>query len=180
MISIIVIIPVVTINSLNIKFFCHFSKTMFDNDIADAPNKKVMIGTGKSKKIPNNAKVGARHTTHKFSNDNIKPPDVAVKVVNFSFFNLIFRRVVIILIDRKIIINKVGINKIQIGLNNSIQKYLPSFSLTFINLLQQFFTVLKNGFFSILSSGKSHIIIKSEINTKITAIPVQIQIDIFI
>jgi len=80
----IVIISVVTINSLKGKSFCHFSRIMFESETAETPNKNAIIGTGKSKKIPNIAKAGAKQTTHKFIIDNIVALAVEEMIANSS------------------------------------------------------------------------------------------------
>src|SRR3990167_8680693 len=115
----IVIINVVTINSLKGKSFCHFSKIMFESEIAETPNKNAIIGTGNSKKIPNNAKVGAKHRVHKLTiervTERIAAPIVEDMIAVSSLLN--FNLKIENIIDKtiKIAVIKAGIINSHLG-----------------------------------------------------------------
>ena len=87
---------------------------MFDIDIAETPNRKVIIGVGNSKKMPNIEKVGAKHKTHKLIIENIAAPVVEEMIAaSFLYFNLNIENI----IERtiKIAVRKAGTIKSHLG-----------------------------------------------------------------
>ena len=92
---------------------------MFDSDIAETPNKNVIIGIGNSKKTPNNANVGVKHKVHRLIIDNVTEkivaPIVEEIIVVSSLLNFSLR--IDNIIDKiiKMVVRKAGIIKIHLG-----------------------------------------------------------------
>ena len=106
-----VIINVVTINSLKGKSLLDFSMIMFEIEIAEMPNRKAIIGIGKLRKMPNKANVGAKQTEQILIIDRIVAPAVDDTIAVSFAPNFSFRIEKIIEITIKIVISEAGIIK---------------------------------------------------------------------
>lgn len=93
---------------------------MLDIDIAETPNKNATIIFGKFRKIPNKAKVGARHTEQMLIIESVVAPIVEDNIdVSFAP-NFSFRIEKIIEITIKIVIREAGIIKSHWGGNSCV------------------------------------------------------------
>ena len=87
---------------------------IFESDIAEPPNRNAIIGSGKSRNIPNKANAGAKHKTHKLIIESMVTLAVEdIIVVSFSYFSLNIEKIIDKII--KIVVRKAGIINSHLG-----------------------------------------------------------------
>src|SRR3990167_4008957 len=103
-----VIINIVTINSLKGKSFCHFSKIKLERETAETPNKNPTKIGGISRKIVKNPSDVEIQMVQIFTTERIKPVMLVEKIEVFVLSNFIFIRANIKETIIKIPINREG------------------------------------------------------------------------